>query len=91
HRAKEHADSPEARIQEMAYAYWRFAASQTAYYRIMFSLGIPHCETVNSVVEMKQMSTLMFEAIADLAKTYQQPDIHLKLKTFWSMLHGFIS
>ncbi|KGE13196.1 TetR/AcrR family transcriptional regulator [Sphingobacterium deserti] len=89
--AKEKAGSPEGCIQEMAFAYWRFAASNTAYYRIMFSLGIPHCETVNSVVEMKQMSTLMYEAIEKLAKTYEHQDIYLKLKTFWSMLHGFIS
>jgi len=37
------------------------------------------------------MSTLMFEAIENLAKTYEHQDIYLKLKTFWSMLHGFIS
>ncbi|GHE45055.1 TetR/AcrR family transcriptional regulator [Sphingobacterium griseoflavum] len=85
--------SDDERIREIAYSYWRFAASRTAHYRIMFSLGIPHCETVNSVAEMKQMSDMMRVAIEKLAQSHRQEhtDIYLKLKTFWSMLHGFIS
>lgn len=81
------------RIREIAYSYWRFAAMKTSHYRIMFSLGIPHCETVNSVAEMKQMSDIMRKAIEDLSNDHQleNVDLYLKLKTFWSTLHGFIS
>ncbi len=83
----------EERIRAIAASYWRFAASKTAHYRIMYSLGIPHCETVNSVAEMKRMSDIMRSAIEDLANDHdhQHIDIYLKLKTFWSTLHGFIS
>lgn len=87
------ATTNDERIREIAYSYWRFAASKTAHYRIMYSLGIPHCETVNSIAEMKQMSDIMRKAIEDLAKdhNHEHIDIYLKLKTFWSTLHGFIS
>lgn len=92
-QAEAQAANDDERIREIAYSYWRFAASRTAHYRIMFSLGIPHCETVNNVAEMKQMSDIMRVSIENLAKSHQQEntDIYLKLKTFWSMLHGFIS
>ncbi|WP_437918368.1 TetR/AcrR family transcriptional regulator [Sphingobacterium sp. LRF_L2] len=81
------------RIRMIANSYWEFAAQRTEHYRIMFGLGIPTCDTINSVAEMKQTSDIMFQAIQDLVNEQkkQQVDIYLKLKTFWSMLHGFIS
>ncbi|HLS96962.1 MAG TPA: TetR/AcrR family transcriptional regulator [Sphingobacterium sp.] len=83
----------EARLRQLAYAYWTFAASHTEHYRIMFGLGMPACETVNSISEIKQMSETMYRVIADVAIEYQNGhlDLHLKMKTFWSILHGFIS
>ena len=80
-------------LRQIALAYWKFASQNTQYYRIMFGLGIPACETINSSEEMKASSSLMLEAIDNVLNKYnnQQVDHHLKLKTFWSMLHGFVA
>ena len=80
-------------IRGIALAYWKFASENTAYYRIMFGLGIPPCETINSSQEMKASSDIMYEAIDKVLTSYhnQHIDRYLKLKTFWSMLHGFIA
>ncbi len=81
------------KIKVIAKAYWDFAVENTHHYRIMFGLGIPACETINSSTEMKLTSNYMLDAIVEtlaLADN-QQADKYLKLKTFWSMLHGFIA
>ncbi|MBD1430112.1 TetR/AcrR family transcriptional regulator [Sphingobacterium litopenaei] len=81
------------KLRKIALAYWKFASQNTQYYRIMFGLGIPACETINSSEEMKNSSSLMLQAIDDVLTQYsnQHVDRHLKLKTFWSMLHGFVA
>ncbi len=50
--AKNGAVGPEAQIEAMAYAYWKFAFDNTAYYQVMYGLGIPSCETVNQINEL---------------------------------------
>ncbi|MFD1770625.1 TetR/AcrR family transcriptional regulator [Sphingobacterium suaedae] len=92
-QAERNETNNERRIQQIAYAYWKFAAQHTEHYRIMFGLGMPACETVNSVAEMKEMSETMRLAIANTATEHSNEhiDLFLKMKTFWSMLHGFIS
>ncbi|MCA5003692.1 TetR/AcrR family transcriptional regulator [Sphingobacterium bovistauri] len=93
HIAQINALSNTEQVEEIALAYWKFASENTQYYRIMFGLGIPACETINSNDEMKASSSLMLDAINNVLKQYEneQVDRHLKLKTFWSMLHGFIA
>lgn len=74
-------------------SYWSFAVENVHHYRIMFGLGIPACETINSSVEMQQAISYMLSAIMltlDQAGN-KNADQHLKLKTFWSMLHGFVA
>lgn len=85
--------SPIEKLEQIALAYWKFASENTAYYRIMFGLGIPACETINSSDEMKASSSIMLEAIENvlIQNNNEKVDRHLKLKTFWSMLHGFIA
>lgn len=81
-------------LHQIALAYWNFASENTQYYRIMFGLGIPACETINSSEEMKASSSIMLDAIDRILAQYESNPIvdrHLKLKTFWSILHGFIS
>ncbi len=87
------ADTAIQQLQQIALAYWDFAAKRTKLYEIMFGLGIPNCETINNVLEMKRMSDLMLQAIEGIAQECKNLDIdkYLKLKTFWSTLHGFIA
>lgn len=92
HATKDIADC-DHRLREIASAYWQFAHKNTQHYRIMFGLGIPACETINSSDEMKASTACMIEAIDMALRTYNNEHIdkYLKLKTFWSMLHGFIA
>lgn len=92
---KKRAESDNAmdQLRAIGLAYWKFASENTPYYRIMFGLGIPACETINSSEEMKTSSTIMLDTI-DMVLTAaknEKIDRHLKLKTFWSILHGFIA
>lgn len=81
------------KLKNVAYAYWKFASKHTQHYRIMFGLGIPACETINSSTEMQEASNHMLQAIEDVLSEVANisADKHLKLKTFWSTLHGFIA
>lgn len=85
--------SPSERLRILADCYWDFAYVYPAYYRIMFGLGIPACETINSSLEIYNMTELMQTAIQDTANSAGNTslDLHLKLKTIWSMLHGFVA
>lgn len=59
----------------------------------MFGLGIPQCEVVNSIKEMKATSTVMLTCISKCIteNNVDQIDLYLKFKTFWSILHGIIT
>lgn len=89
---KNEADATQ-RLQSIAYAYWSFASNYTQHYRIMFGLGIPACETINSSAEMKETSNYMLRAIELVLEESENTaaDKILKLKTFWSTLHGFVA
>ena len=91
--AKEEANSPEEQIEAMAYAYWRFAFENEAYYQVMYGLGIPSCETVNQIRELGTFSELILQPVRNLISRSKntETDPYLKLHTFWSMLHGLIS
>lgn len=81
----------ELQLKNIAQAYWHFAAQYTQHYRIMFGLGIPPCEAINSNKEMAETSSIMLDTIAKIIPQAVEADKYLKLKTFWSMLHGFIA
>lgn len=87
-----HSD-PEHRIKALAYAYWEFAFNNKEYYRLMYGLGIPTCETVGKIPELKSFTELIITPIKELITQSSSPetDAFLKLHTFWSMLHGLIS
>jgi len=85
-------DNPEQQIEAIAYAYWDFAFNNRAYYQLMYGLGLPGCETVNQIPELKQFTSLISEPITKLIEASgTNQDAFLKLHTFWSMLHGLIS
>ena len=92
-KAKEGAASTEEKIEAVAYAYWKFAFENTAYYQVMYGLGIPSCETVNQIKELSTFSELILGLIREMIAKSNHPetDPFLKLHTFWSMLHGLIS
>lgn len=84
---------PQQKLRTIARSYWAFAANNAQHYRIMFGLGIPPCEAINSNAEMKETSQYMYDAIQQVLEesNNENADKYLKLKTFWSMLHGFIA
>lgn len=84
---------PNEQIVAMARAYWNFAFKQKEFYQIMFGLGIPACERVNEVAEMKTMSDLFILVIESSIASgkNKQADKYLKFHTFWSILHGIVS
>jgi hypothetical protein len=91
--AAEKFDGPEAQIEAIAYAYWSFAFNNKEYYQLMYGLGMPGCETVNQISELKTFTQLVMVPIASFIEKSSNKDTNafLKLHTFWSMLHGLIS
>ncbi|SKB97579.1 transcriptional regulator, TetR family [Sphingobacterium nematocida] len=81
------------RLQMIAYTYWKFASTHSQHYRIMFGLGIPACESINSSIEMQETSNYMLHTIEQILQESDNniADKILKLKTFWSTLHGFVA
>lgn len=84
---------PERQLESIAYAYWDFAFEHKEYYQLMFGLGIPACERVNQIAEMKNMTTIMISTIEETIKISPDPeaDYFLKYHTYLSILHGLVS
>ena len=92
-KARKRSSVPEKQLEAIAYSYWEFAFDNKAYYQVMYGLGMPSCETISQIVELKTFSDLILEPIKKLIASgnNKQVDPFLKLHTFWSMLHGMIS
>jgi len=92
-KAKKRSLQPEKQIEAMAYSYWEFAFEHKAYYQVMYGLGMPSCETVSQISELKTFTNHLIEPINNLINESgsKNTDPMLKLHTFWSMLHGLIS
>lgn len=80
-------------LMQMARAYRDFAFTHSEYYQLMFGLGIPTCEMVNSIQELKNFSDTVIGVIQSaIAQSHApQADYWLKYHTYWSILHGLIS
>lgn len=80
-------------LHTMARAYWDFAFENREYYQVMFGLGIPACEMVNKIAELKALSDLMISTISFAIRESSHPDadVFLKFKSYWSILHGLVS
>ncbi|TDQ06979.1 TetR/AcrR family transcriptional regulator [Pedobacter metabolipauper] len=86
-------NNPSEQLEAMAHAYWDFAFDQKEYYQLMFGLGIPACERVNQISEMKCMSNIMISTIQEAISSSknQNTDYFLKYHTYLSILHGLVS
>jgi AcrR family transcriptional regulator len=92
-KAKTPFPAPERQIEAIAYAYWNFAFRQKEYYQLMYGLGMPGCETVKQMTELKTFANIILEPIKKLIGKSKntEADPFLKLHTLWSTLHGLIS
>jgi AcrR family transcriptional regulator len=84
---------PAEQLEAIAYAYWDFAFEHKEYYQLMFGLGIPACERVNQIAEMKNMTGVMISTIKEtiLVSENKDADHFLKYHTYLSVLHGLVS
>lgn len=92
-QAKAAKAAPGDRLMAIARAYWDFATAHPKHYQIMYGLGIPTCEMVREIGEVKQVSDVLHAAIEEAILAGKNPDTdsHLKATTFWSILHGLIA
>lgn len=91
--AKDSFELPGLQLEAMAQAYWHFAFNHKEYYQLMFGLGMPACETVNQVGQMKIFKDLLISVIREAIARSKNPetDQGLKFQTYWSILHGLVS
>jgi AcrR family transcriptional regulator len=92
-KARDRFKNPEQQIVAISYSYWNFAFEHTPYYQVMFGLGIPSCETVSQIDELKTFSDLVMAPLKEVIENGKNTaaDPLLKLKTLWSTLHGLVS
>lgn len=91
--AKSSHREPGRQLEAMAQAYWHFAFDHKEYYQLMFGLGMPPCETINQVTQMKAFSHVILSVIQQAIAESNNPgaDQWLKFHTYWSILHGLVS
>ncbi|WP_257667826.1 TetR/AcrR family transcriptional regulator [Parapedobacter tibetensis] len=91
--AKIQHDQPDQQLIAISHAYWNFAFNHAKHYQIMFGLGIPTCEMIHGIDEMKKVNDLMLSSIEYAIESGKNldADSHLKLRTFWSILHGLVA
>ncbi|SDL18002.1 TetR/AcrR family transcriptional regulator [Siphonobacter aquaeclarae] len=91
--AKTLSDDSRRQLQDMAEAYWAFAFSHREHYQVMFGLGMPACDLVNRVEEIKLFSNVLLSVLEKAIAGSSQPgqDVFLKFHSYWSILHGLVS
>jgi AcrR family transcriptional regulator len=92
-KATEQFANPEQQIEAIAYAYWKFAFTHKEYYQLMYGLGMPGCDAVKQIAELKTFTELILTPVRNMIAKSKNTDAdpYLKLHTFWSTLHGLIS
>jgi AcrR family transcriptional regulator len=91
--AKDSYESSFEQLTGMADAYWDFAFDNKEYYQLMFGLGIPACEMVTQIEEIKSMTSILTSTIKEALHIAgnKNSDPFLKFNTYWSILHGLVS
>lgn len=90
-QAKQKAENPVEQLKAMADAYWNFAMKQTAYYRLMYGVGMQCCNGLGNDKEgFDDHVTDTIRQIVSKTK-YKNTNVCLKYHTFWSILHGLVS
>ena len=92
-KAKDSVEDPELQIKAIGDAYFKFYFEHKEYYRLMFGIGIPSCEAMKEIPELKRFEQIVIEPIGLLISRNKQKhmDEKVKFKNFWSSLHGLIS
>ncbi len=78
-------------LQALAAAYTGFAQEESAYYQLMFGLGMPSCDRMNQLPELSAFRQTLVNAIEPLLHAQEQELLALKFHSFWSILHGLSS
>jgi AcrR family transcriptional regulator len=92
-KARSQFTDPARQLEAMAFAYWHFAFENQEYYQLMYGLGMPGCEMVQEIAELKTFTELIMASLREMISNSNntQADPYLKFRTFWSMIHGLIS
>ncbi|SOD18048.1 TetR/AcrR family transcriptional regulator [Pedobacter xixiisoli] len=88
---KEKFQEPEQQLIQMALSYYDFAFRNSAYYKMMFGLGIPSCQKAREIKEICNFSSILINTISSLMEDADEQRKFLKFHTLWSILHGLTS
>lgn len=84
--------APKEQLAAIAYAYWDFAFDHKEYYQLMFGLGMPGCEELANVPELIAFIGVIGSTIGQIVMDAgKEANIQLKVRSFWSMIHGLVS
>ena len=78
---------PVDQLKAVGRAYWDFAFTNKEYYQLMYGMGMPGCEAVDRMPEVKTFTRLLSETIALLGGDDKEMT---KMKSLWSTLHGLV-
>jgi AcrR family transcriptional regulator len=92
-RAGKKMTDPVDHLRSVTFAYWRFAFENQEFYQLMYGMGMPGCEKVNEMKELRELTETLRNTILHLYKnrSISENDSFTKMKSFWSMLHGLVS
>jgi len=84
---------PEEQLEAIGTGYWDFAFQNKQYYQLMFSLGVPTCESARKIPEVSACMDVIQCTIRQIIEKYQNrlADPYLKFHAFLSMIHGLVS
>lgn len=84
---------PEEQLEAIGTGYWGFAFRNRQYYQLMFSLGVPTCESARKIPEVSACMDVIQCTIRQIIEKYQNrlADPYLKFHAFLSMIHGLVS
>lgn len=87
--AKAKSTVPEQQLTAMAATYFEFAFQKREYYQMMFGLGMPSCDRVKQISEIRDFASMVIESIQHIhPPLHDEERVRLKFHTFWSILHG---
>jgi AcrR family transcriptional regulator len=91
--ARKTGDSPESQLKAVAAAYCGFAFTNSEYYQLMYGMGMPGCEAVNRMPELRLFTETLLDTVKALSADgdMSESDSLIKMKSFWSTLHGVVS
>ncbi|HTE28510.1 TetR/AcrR family transcriptional regulator [Flavitalea sp.] len=84
---------PVDHLRSVTFAYWNFAFENQEFYQLMYGMGMPGCETVNEMKELRELIETLRNTILHLyeGRVISENESLTKMKSFWSMLHGLVS